>query len=269
MLEFTRFRSQIALFAVIASLTPLAPAAASAPAARVKHVVVISIDGLHAIDLSLYTATHPNSTLAVLAQIGVTYTHASTPVPSDSIPGTLALFTGGTPKTTGIYYDNSYDRALLPPAGLGDKPGAPVYLDESIDRNPNLVDAGGGLDPATFDRDPKTGKPLWPHQLLRVNTVFEVVHAAGGRTAWSDKHPAYEILDGPSGKGIDDLYCPEIAAGRTDRSVTKTEAYDDDKVRHLVALIHSGGDRVPELMGLNLQAEQYSFRKATLHCVEL
>src|ERR1019366_3322999 len=33
---------------------------------------------------------------------------------------------------------------------------------------------------------------------------------AGLRTAYSDKHPAYEILDGPSGNGIDDLFTPEI-----------------------------------------------------------
>lgn len=34
--------------------------------------------------------------------------------------------------------------------------------------------------------------------------------ASGKRTAWSDKHPAYDILNGPSGAGIDDFYAPEI-----------------------------------------------------------
>jgi alpha-ketoglutarate-dependent taurine dioxygenase len=43
-----------------------------------------------------------------------------------------------------------------------------------------------------------------------VNTVFEVAKNAGMTTAWSDKHPAYEILNGPSGKGVDDLFTPEI-----------------------------------------------------------
>src|SRR5207247_3576133 len=51
-----------------------------------------------------------------------------------------------------------------------------------------------------------------PHQFPRANNVFELVKAAGGRTAWSDKHPAYEFLNGPSGTGIDDLFTPEIAS---------------------------------------------------------
>jgi hypothetical protein len=49
-----------------------------------------------------------------------------------------------------------------------------------------------------------------PHQYLRVNTIFEVVKAHGGRTAWTDKHPSYEWTNGPSGKGVDDFYGPEI-----------------------------------------------------------
>jgi hypothetical protein len=54
--------------------------------------------------------------------------------------------------------------------------------------------------------------PVYPHMYLknRTNTVFEVIHEAGLHTAWSDKHPAYEILSGHSGKGLDELYAPEI-----------------------------------------------------------
>ena len=60
-------------------------------------------------------------------------------------------------------------------------------------------------------RDPKNGcKTLLPHQYLRVNTIFEVVKAGGGRTAWTDKHPSYEWTNGPSGKGVNDFYGPEI-----------------------------------------------------------
>lgn len=47
---------------------------------------------------------------------------------------------------------------------------------------------------------------------MKDNTIFEVIKAAGGYTAWSDKHPAYEILNGPSGEGVDDLYVPEQAS---------------------------------------------------------
>ena len=53
-------------------------------------------------------------------------------------------------------------------------------------------------------------KPVFPHQFVRVNTIFEVIRNHGGRTAWADKHPAYDLVNGPSGKGVDDLYTPEI-----------------------------------------------------------
>jgi len=43
-----------------------------------------------------------------------------------------------------------------------------------------------------------------------VNTIFEVVKASGRRTAWSDKHTSYDLVNGPSGTGVDDLYTPEI-----------------------------------------------------------
>ncbi len=52
--------------------------------------------------------------------------------------------------------------------------------------------------------------PVQPHDFIKVNTVFEVVRSAGLHTAWSDKHPAYDIVNGPSGKGVEDLYTPEI-----------------------------------------------------------
>jgi len=38
-----------------------------------------------------------------------------------------------------------------------------------------------------------------------------VVHAAGGYTAWSDKHPSYSSVSGPgNGTNVDDYYAPEI-----------------------------------------------------------
>ncbi len=53
-------------------------------------------------------------------------------------------------------------------------------------------------------------EPVYPHEFINVNTIFEVIRAHGGRTAWADKHPAYEILNGPSGEGVQDLYTPEV-----------------------------------------------------------
>src|SRR5579875_522521 len=92
------------------------------------------------------------------------------------------------------------------------------------------------LDPELLPVDPRTCLPSYPHQYIRVNSVFNVARAAGMRTAWSDKHPAYEILDGRSGTGIQDLFTPEINsvadnAGddwTTDNALT--EEYDGVKV---------------------------------------
>jgi len=45
--------------------------------------------------------------------------------------------------------------------------------------------------------------PLFPHNFLRDNTIFQVVRSAGGYTAWTDKHQAYELVNGRSGHGVD------------------------------------------------------------------
>src|SRR5262245_35002992 len=82
----------------------------------IKHVLLLSVDGMHALDLTNYVASHPNSTLAELSRHGITYTNASTPFVSDSFPGLAALLTGGSPQTTGLWYDVSFNRKLSPPA---------------------------------------------------------------------------------------------------------------------------------------------------------
>jgi hypothetical protein len=188
---------------------------------QIKHVLLISVDGLHALDLSNYVTSHPDSSLAELSRHGVTYTNNATSSPSDSFPGLASLVTGGSPVTTGLWYDDTYNRALSPPAqtdGLGNpggscpgKIGTNVAWDEAVDIDLTRLDAGGGLSPKFLVRDPKNGcKTLLPHEYLRVNTIFEVVRQAGGRTAWTDKHPSYEWTNGPSGKGVQDFYGPEI-----------------------------------------------------------
>jgi hypothetical protein len=188
---------------------------------HVKHVLLISVDGLHALDLSNYVTTHPDSTLADLSRHGITYTNNSTSSPSDSFPGLASLVTGGSPVTTGLWYDDTYNRVLSPPAvtdGLGNpggscpgKIGTNVAWDEAVDKDLTRLDGGGGLNSEYLVRDPNNGcKTILPHEYLRVNTIFEVVRAAGGLTAWTDKHPSYEWTNGPSGKGVDDFYGPEI-----------------------------------------------------------
>jgi Type I phosphodiesterase / nucleotide pyrophosphatase len=188
---------------------------------QIKHVLLISVDGLHALDLSNYVTAHPDSTLAELSRHGVTYTNDATSSPSDSFPGLASLVTGGSPVTTGLWYDDTYNRVLSPPAqtdGLGNPGGScpgtigtNVAWDEAVDFDLTRLDAGGGLNPKFLVRDPKNGcKTILPHEYLRVNTIFEVVKSAGLHTAWTDKHPSYEWTNGPSGKGVEDFYGPEI-----------------------------------------------------------
>jgi hypothetical protein len=91
---------------------------------RVRHVLLISVDGLHEVDLAQFIVKNPSSTLAELAESGIEYADAHAPTPTDSFPGLAALVTGGTPKSTGLYYDDSYDRTLFPPSSdCSGKPG--------------------------------------------------------------------------------------------------------------------------------------------------
>ena len=188
---------------------------------HIHHVLLISVDGLHAVDLSNYVQRHPESTLAELSEHGVTYTNASTSTPSDSFPGLAGLVTGGSPTTTGFWYDVTWNRAVAPQqtgnpimgSSGGNCPGtvgAVVELDEGVDNDLTRLDGGGGINPAFLPRNATSCKPIYPHDYLRVNTIFEVVHSHGGLTAWTDKHPSYEWTNGPSGHGVDDFYGPEI-----------------------------------------------------------
>lgn len=256
----------------------------------VKHVLLISVDGLHQSDLEWYIHAYPKSELAKLVDGGVEYSRARTPVPSDSFPGLIGQVTGGNPATTGVYYDASYNSQLLPPGTTSCPPnaalGTAVNFDESIDNNPDSIDAGQGLsglpgsilgltstpqdliNPAALPVDPKTCKPVYPHDYLKVNTIFEVARQYGLRTAWSDKHPAYEILNGPSGAGVQDLFTPEInsqadglAKGKDwTKNNAKTQQYDSYKVQSVLNEIdgydHSGTNHVgvPAIFGLNFQS---------------
>ena len=173
-------------------------AAAQAPPAvapgphRVERVLLLSLDGLHALDLANYVKAKPNSTLAQLSQHGITYTNAHSSLPSNSWPGLLAIVTGGSPLSTGVMFENSYDRSLSPPGSKCATIGTAVVYDSSIDNNPNALDAGG-INPQKLPLDPaKNCSPVYPHDYVRVNNIFEVIKQAGGRTAWSDKHPAYD-----------------------------------------------------------------------------
>jgi hypothetical protein len=208
----------------------------------IQHVLLISIDGMHAVDFlncSQGIAGVNNGmpycpNLAALGTTGVNYVAANTSKPSDSFPGLMSIVSGATPRTMGVYYDVAYDRSLDGPAkatGNGN-PAAPCHAnkaptgytteyEEGIDIDQTKLNGGapgagltdGGiasLDPTKLDRDPKAGcAPVYPWNFVRTNTVFGVIHAAGGYVAWSDKHPAYSSVAGPGGK-LNDFYSPEI-----------------------------------------------------------
>src|SRR6266550_5256028 len=97
----------------IVGLLALVASPAAEDDVPIARVLLISVDGLHASDLQAFVATHPESTLAQLSAHGRTYTHASATKPSDSFPGLLAMVTGGTPRSTGVYYDDSWDRTVV------------------------------------------------------------------------------------------------------------------------------------------------------------
>jgi hypothetical protein len=170
-----------------------------------------------------------------------------------------------------------------------------VVYDESVDYDQSLLFSGGvNPDNLPLELDATGCHPVFPHSFLKVNTVFEVVKEAGGRTAWSDKHPSYDLVNGPSGVGVDDLYTPEInseiknapppsQANGVDLAATLSrcdgtnslppskvdvytdclpaqEAYDDVKVQAILNQIDGrrsdgmSGAGVPTVFGMNFQA---------------
>ncbi|HYZ21662.1 MAG TPA: alkaline phosphatase family protein [Rhodopila sp.] len=284
------------------------PAAAREPAIarHYDHVLLVSIDGMHAVDLTNWVEHHPDSNLARLSQTGLTYPNAFTTAPSDSYPGITAQVTGASPRTAGLFYDDSYDRTAypskafytsrgLPDPGCTGTPGAELTNHEALDKTYDFSSGvvaditGGGtlgqvytqLDPDHMQRRLVDGdcRPMYPHEYMRTNTVFEVIKAAGGLTAWSDKHPAYENLSGPSGKGIDDLFAPEInaqmvlpgaPAGQDNTtSFAAVRAYDSIKVNAVLNWIdgynstRTAQPGVPAIFGMNFQAVSVGQKLAT------
>jgi hypothetical protein len=193
---------------------------------KIKYVLLLSIDGMHAVDF--YNCAHgitgvndgtsycPN--MANLSRTAINYVATSSSRPSDSFPGLAALVTGGSPKSTGLYYDVAYDRSLDAPAtttgtGLAGGPCTPYTAptgtttdnDQGIEFDDTKLNGGapgaalteGGIasiDPKKLSRDPRAGcAPVYPWNFVRTNTIFSVVHAAGGYTAWIDKHASYSF----------------------------------------------------------------------------
>jgi hypothetical protein len=235
---------------------------------HIRHVLLISVDGMHALDVANYVALHPGSALASLSRHGITYSNASTPANSDSFPGLLAQVTGGSPLSHGLFYDVSFNRSIFDPTNTScsGQPGNMQVFDETIDVYDSHGVSQDVIDPAALPRYLDAHghcSPFFPHNAMKSNTIFEVVKANGGRTAWEDKHPAYDIVNGPSGHGVDDLYTPEItnAPGFDNTvSVVCTSQNDELKVQGILNEIkgrtHDGSKHVgvPTVFGMNFQA---------------
>ena len=210
----------------------------------IKRVLLISVDGMHAVDFK--NCAHGISTvndgepycpaMAALSKTGINYVAASTSKPSDSFPGLTAIITGGSPALTGVYYDVAYARNLDAPAkttgnGVAAGPctpfakptGTTTEYEEGIDIDQTKLNGGapgaaltdGGftsIDPKKLPRDPNQGcNPVYPWDFVRANSIFSVIHKAGGYAAWIDKHPAYSsVASGLGPIALDDFYAPEI-----------------------------------------------------------
>jgi hypothetical protein len=136
-----------------------------------------------------------------------------------------------------------------------------VAYDESIDYNSTAL-FSGGIDPANLPEALVNGKctAIYPHSRLRVNTVFEVVHSKGKETAYTDKHPAYDIVRGPSGQGLSEGYFPEIAAvaNRVDATIAYDQLHVDAYLDWLDGTSPKNAEGslkgVPTLFGGNFQS---------------
>jgi hypothetical protein len=144
----------------------------------------------------------------------------------------MALVTGGDPKLTGVYYDDSYDRTqYAPPAqtptlsqNCSGPAGHEAQYFENVDTgaptfympNGHRPIIGATVDPAQLAYAKQKGKcqPVMPNDFLRTNSIFSVAHQAGLRTAWADKHPVYnaEVAGNGTPNSVDDPFNTEINA---------------------------------------------------------
>jgi hypothetical protein len=235
-----------------------------------RHVLLISIDGMHAVDYENCVASKTCPHLAALGKTGVNYTRTTTSRPSDSFPGLMALVTGGSPRTVGAFYDVAYDRVLAPPnhATGNQLPGGDCHLNQingtqteyeegnEIDQSKlnggfsgySTIDGGvKSIDPDRLIRDPFNNcQPVYSWNFVRTNTIFGVIHAARGYTAWSDKHAAYASVSGPTGtnqpSNVDDYYSPEVNSLQIVLPGIKTAALSPEASFDCGKLVPNGDD---------------------------
>ncbi len=128
----------------IGALSVLAATTAS-PAADVKHVVLVSVDGLAASYLDDPKADMP--TLRRLRKLGASADGMITSFPSVTWPSHTSLITGTRPRTHGVLANTVFDRRSRQPV---------VYIGDPV---------------------------LTKEQTVHVETLYDAAHAAGLKTA--------------------------------------------------------------------------------------
>ena len=199
-----------------------------------------------------------------------------------------AACTPGQPATGGdVIYDSPDDTLNAVPDLLNNgsgntfpsfDEGGSIYHN-GVDTKPAAVmnlsaHPQSGLNLGSFPVDPTTCQPIMPWDYLKVNTIFQVIHSAGLRTAWSDKHAIYTSFNGPGsgGTSIDDFFGPEIDSQAVEpngvpyptdtdwaHDDAATKQYDGYKVQAVINELngydHSGSQKVgvPAILGMNFQ----------------
>ena len=199
-----------------------------------------------------------------------------------------AACTPGQPAAGGdVIYDSPDDTLNAVPDLLNNGSGNTFpSFDEGGSIYPNGVDTKpaaimnlsahpqSGLNTGSYPVDPTTCQPIMPWDYLKVNTIFQVIHSAGLRTAWSDKHAIYTSFNGPGsgGTSIDDFFGPEIDSQAVEpngvpyptdtdwaHDDAATKQYDGYKVQAVINELngydHSGIQKlgVPAILGMNFQ----------------
>jgi predicted AlkP superfamily pyrophosphatase or phosphodiesterase len=273
-----KMKNTLAVSILVCLTGTLAPAQVFRNQAR--HILLISIDGMTELDYQLWVKSNPTSAIAQLAAQGLHYSNAYITKPGDSIPATVGIFTGATPAVAGMYYDDAYNRAWFVPSdtACATPAGTVTSLKQDIDFNPNVVDGGasanGGaqINPALLPRQLLNGNcvPVYPHNEMRVNNVFEVVKETfKGVTAFSEKRPSYEFLQGPSGHGVSDLFLLEINANSALNTLATCETFDSLRAVAVLNWIngkdHTGTTTigVPNIFGMNFQSVNAAKKDST------
>jgi len=211
------------------------------------HVLLISVDGLHQSDLEWYVRAHPRLGAGKAGGRRRRVHRRTDADPVGFVPGH---------GCAGDRRQSAYGGRLLrrrvqatrcclrerPPAGAGPPEGKSSTTPRTTSTR-NALDAGQGLtglpnsilemtgqpqtllSAATLPVDPQSCKPIYPHEYLKVNTIFEVAHEQGLRNGLVGQAPGIRS----SGRAVGDWHRRPVSrrrstAKRSNRTAPPTKA---------------------------------------------